>query len=279
MTANQRTRPAEFRSDRSSGRTTLGIIGGMGPLATAAFYRTLTVRTAAQRDQDHLHVIIESEPRIPDRTAYLLGDGPDPRPAIIRVARRLDGAGASLLVIPCNTANVFTEDIAEAITTPIVPWIEVTVEAVLAHRPSRVGCLATTGTICTGIYQRAFAQREVETLLPTPDAQRDVMEAIYRRGGVKATGGVSDENYDRLLAAARSLVSTGADVLLLACTELPLAVPGDSPSWPVPAVDPAAAVADFVIEAAGHRPQGPSASLQRQRHARAYGGGDRLAGR
>jgi aspartate racemase len=230
-------------------RFTLGIVGGMGPLATAEFLRTLVVQTEARRDQDHLHVLIESDPSIPDRTAYLLGRGPDPRPAILRVARRLVGAGADLLVMPCNTANAFADDISASINAPLVPWISTAVEAVARYRPRKVGILATSGTLQTGVYQRAFAALGVATVQPREQAQRDVMTAIYGVGGIKAGGYVAAVERKCLTKAADALADAGAEVLLLACTELPLAMP--TAEWPLPAVDPAIEVARRVIALAG----------------------------
>jgi aspartate racemase len=228
-------------------RLTVGIVGGMGPLATAAFYRTLTSCTPAQRDQDHLHVVIESDPAIPDRTAFLLGEGPDPRPAIIQVARRLAAAGAELLVMPCNTANVFAADVAGAIQVPLVPWIETAGQAVAARGAVTVGILATSGTLRARVYQNALDTMGLHWVVPRDSTQRDVMAAIYGTGGVKADGRVAPGNRQRLLAAAAELAEGGAEVLLLACTELPLAIPADDPDWPLPVVDPATEVARKVV--------------------------------
>jgi aspartate racemase len=232
-------------------RLTLGVIGGMGPLATAAFLQTLTIQTDARRDQDHLRVLIESDPQIPDRTSFLLGDGPDPRPQIIAVARRLEEAGADLLVMPCNTASIFTDDIAAAVNVPLVPWISTAVDTVARCGPRVVGLLATTGTLVAGMYQQAFAALGIGTVQPRDAALHDVMDAIYGAGGVKTSGGVAPANRDRLASAAQTLAGEGAEVLLLACTELPLAMPADDPRWPLPAVDPAVEVARRVLRLAG----------------------------
>jgi len=241
-----------MRADRNHPMT-VGIVGGMGPLATASFYRTLVERSNARRDQDHLHVLIESDPAIPDRTAFLLGRGPDPRPSILRVAQRLENAGANLLVMPCNTANVFADDIAAGVNVPLVPWISTAVEAVAAHQPRCVGILATTGTLLAGGYQNALAALGIRSVQPSEAAQRDVMDAIYGKGGVKASGGVKAPNRSRLVAAAARLADAGADVLLLACTELPLAIQADDEEWPLPAVDPSIEVAQRVIDIAAGR--------------------------
>ena len=230
---------------------TLGIVGGMGPLATVAFYRTLILRSAATRDQDHIRVLIESDPANPDRTEYLIGKGADPRPAIVGVARRLEAAGATMLVMPCNTANAFADEVAAAVSTPLVPWVDTAVAHALAHAPRCVGLLATTGTLRAGIYSDAFRRVGTRTLEPQAADQREIMSCIYGRRGVKATGNLAPDMYRRLLVVARSLAHAGADLLLLGCTELPVAISPDSPDWPVPAIDPAVAAADLVIEAAG----------------------------
>jgi aspartate racemase len=236
-----------------SGRRVVGILGGMGPLATAAFHRSLVLATSAAGDQDHLHVLVDSDPSIPDRTAFLLGQGDDPRPAIARAARRLVDAGAEVLVMPCNTANVFRGDIELAAGVPVVPWLDIAVEAAVGHRsePQVIGLLATTGSIRAGVFQRLLADRGVEVIVPDKEAQRDVMDAVYGPGGVKGAGRVGPPNRRRLLSAGARLTDRGAELLLLGCTELPLAVGADDPDWPAPAVDPATEVARYVVRAAG----------------------------
>jgi len=233
---------------------TLGVIGGMGPLATVAFLRALTLETAADRDQDHLHVLVDSDPTIPDRTAFLLGAGPDPRPALIRAARRLEQAGATFLVMPCNTATVFAGDIARAVCVPLLPWIGIAAAA--AGSGQRVGLLATDGTLAAGKYQAAINAHGSSVVLSAPDDQLIVTDVVYGPRGVKATGGVTPEGRAGLLAVAARLAAAGADCLLLACTELPLAIPADDPAWPVPAIDPAVEVARHAIQLAGRAVRG-----------------------
>jgi aspartate racemase len=153
--------------------------------------------------------------------------------------------------MPCNTASIFTDDIAAAVNVPLVPWISTAVDTVARRGPRVVGLLATTGTLVAGPYQQAFAALGIRTVQPREAAQHDVMDAIYGAGGVKMSGGVAPANRERLASAAQMLAAEGAEVLLLACTELPLAMPADDPRWPLPAVDPAVEVARRVLRLAG----------------------------
>ena len=225
-------------------KATLGIIGGMGPLASHAFYGQLIAETPAGCDQDHLHVIIDSDPSIPDRTAFLLDDGPDPRPAIVAAGQRLISAGADLLVMPCNTANAFVADIRPQLGVPVFDWIGTAVATVLESGAAKVGILATDGTLKTGLYQSALRAAGIESVVPPAEQQAAVMRVIYE--GVKASG-ASPTHEQELIEAALDLEAHGADGLLLGCTELPLAVPAADERWPIPAVDPSLASARRIV--------------------------------
>lgn len=225
-------------------KATLGIIGGMGPLASHAFYGHLIAETPARRDQDHMHVIIDSDPSIPDRTPFLLGDGPDPRPAIVAAGQRLIGAGADLLVMPCNTANAFVADIRPLLSVPVFDWIGAAVAAVLETGAGKVGILATDGTLKTGLYQSALRAAGIQSVVPPAHQQAAVMRVIYE--GVKA-GRTLPTHEQELIQAALGLEAHGADALLLGCTELPLAVCATDERWPIPAVDPSLASARRIV--------------------------------
>ncbi|WP_282974806.1 aspartate/glutamate racemase family protein [Saccharopolyspora erythraea] len=139
---------------------TVGILGGMGPAATADFYDKLVRATPVATDQDHLRVVIWADPSVPDRTAALTGAGPDPTPWLSRGAEKLRACGADLLAVPCNTAHAFAPQVAEACGLPLVSIIDVTAEAAgtALPRPSRAGLLATTGTVRSGLYHSALAR-------------------------------------------------------------------------------------------------------------------------
>jgi aspartate racemase len=224
-------------------RKTVGVIGGMGPAATAEFFRCLVEATEASRDQDHLRVLIDSDPTIPDRTLALVGGGSSPLADLVRVAQHLENMGADLLVMPCNTAHAYVNEVARAVSIPLVSWVEETAAhiAALEPRPVCAGLLATTGTVASGVYQAALAAAGVEAIIPNDTEQQQVMAAVY---GLKG-GEPTQPSVSGVLAL---LVSRGADVIVLGCTELPalaLDVQG------VRLVDPAPVVAARVVELAG----------------------------
>jgi aspartate racemase len=227
----------------------VGVLGGMGPLATQAFYGELIRATEAESDQDHIPVVVDADPSISDRTAFLLGAGADPRPAIMAAARRLELAGAELLVMPCNTAHAFEDELRQTIAVPLVPWVDTVSDAIAGHGSAPVAILATTGTLRAAMYQRALAQRDVATLVPGDREQEQVMSVVY---GVKR-GEFGVRLRQRLLEVAETMAGAGARSLLLACTELPLAVPASDGRWPVAVWDPAPLVARRVVVEAGGR--------------------------
>ncbi|MDI3340522.1 MAG: amino acid racemase [Sphaerobacter sp.] len=227
-------------------RRTIGVLGGMGPLATADLYQKIIAATPAQRDQDHLHVIIDADPTVPDRTAALLHGGPDPTPWLVAGARRLAAAGADFIVIPCNTAHAFLGTIRDAVPIPILSMVDETAAALAALLPpgAPAGILATAGTVAVGLYQTALAAVGLDARVPSPEAQTHVDAAI---AAVKA-GDLSRASTDRALRAAQELVDRGARALVAACTELPLILrPEDVP---VPLVDPTAVLAQAAVRVA-----------------------------
>ena len=197
----------------------IGIIGGMGPLATADLFEKITLHTRAQRDQDHLRILIDSNTNIPDRTAALLHGGQDPTPQLTASAALLERMGAQVLIMPCNTAHNYYDAVAGAVHIPVLHMIRLTAQALQTRGVAAAGLLATDGTVQTGIYQRTFGGTGIDLLTPEPEGQRAIMDMIYQ--GVKA----GDLRYDASAArrAMDSLLRQGAQTLILGCTELPLA--------------------------------------------------------
>ena len=195
----------------------VGIIGGMGPEATVELMRRVTARTRAEDDEDHVHLLIESNPKIPSRIARLIdGTGPDPLPELVRIARNLQGAGADGLAIPCNTAHHYAEQIEAAVTIPLLHMVKLTgARAAAAYPRARVALLASTAVHRVGVYERELAGRGLETALPR--RQEELMALI--RGVKRGETGA---------AAARQLAEIGADLgapcdlALIACSELSL---------------------------------------------------------
>jgi aspartate racemase len=208
---------------------TIGVIGGMGPAATLDFFAKLIAATPAARDQDHLRVLIDSNPRVPDRNGAIAGRGPSPGPALAASARGLERSGADALVIACNTAHAFQGDIEAAVSIPILSMIDATVGAAVETHPARVGVLAADGCRRAGLYQRAFAARDVEALLLADAAQIEFMDLIYR---IKA-GDMSQDVRRRMEGLAISLNARGAQSVVAACTEVPLVLGGDALAVPL----------------------------------------------
>ncbi|MFF4509259.1 aspartate/glutamate racemase family protein [Streptomyces sp. NPDC001401] len=229
----------------------IGILGGMGPAATADFYAKLVAATPGTGDQDHLRTVIWSDPTIPDRTEALLGGGPDPTPWLLHGGRVLREAGATVIAIPCNTAHAFVPRIAGHVGLPIVHMIGETARHLTALRPRihTVGLLATTGTVRAGLYQERLESVGIRLVLPDAAAQdAEVMAAIH---AVKA--GTRDDTATALLArAAHRLTEQGAQAVIAGCTEIPLGLPADAVA--VPLVDPALVLARALVRRA--RPAG-----------------------
>lgn len=205
----------------SAGRATIGVIGGMGPDATVDFFAKLVAASHGERDQDHLRVLIDNDPSVPDRTAAIEGRGPSPAPHLARMAQGLISQGATVLVMPCNSAHAFAEAIVTAAGgVPFLDLIETTVAATTRRLPGvrRVGLLATDGTLTARLYHDAYARASVEALAPLGDDQANVMAAIY---AVKR-GGANEGELARLRLACERLLERGAEALIAGCTEIPL---------------------------------------------------------
>jgi aspartate racemase len=230
----------------NSERPVVGVLGGMGPLATADFYTKLVMLTPATRDREHLHVIIESNPEIPDRTAAVLGEGPDPTPELVATAQRLVQAGAGIIAIPCNSAHIFLEAIRGSISVPVLDMMEEVARAAQELRPvpRTIGLLATTGTLRARLYQAALTNRGIATVEPAGPGQDTVMAVIY---AVKA-GNLGGPIQAALGAAIADLARQGAEAIVLACTELPLIAPAEAP---VPLLDATTILARAVLREAG----------------------------
>ena len=155
-----------------SDKKVIGILGGMGPLATADLFQKITLHTAAACDQAHPRVCIDSNTNIADRTAALLHSGADPVPEMIKSAKRLASIGADLLIMPCNTAHNFYDAVASSVSIPVLHMIAITRDALKARGIKCAGLLATDGTVQTGIYQRTFAGSGVDLLTPDDPADQ-----------------------------------------------------------------------------------------------------------
>jgi aspartate racemase len=217
------------------------------------FFQKLIDRTPAARDQDHLRVIVDSNPKIPDRSRCILEGGEDPTPALVATAQNLERAGADFLVIPCNTAHYFLDRIRSAVRVPVLDITEAVARR--AREFSTVGLLATCATVVAGLYQRTLGRYGCRVLVPSPPRQEQVDRAIY---AVKA-GDLGPQVREWVREAAQELVASGAQALVLGCTEVPLVV--DPAEWAVPVLDSTALLAELAVEEAlkDERPAGMEA--------------------
>jgi aspartate racemase len=204
----------------------IGVIGGVGPAATVDFLGKIISNTTAERDQDHLKLIVDHNPQIPDRTANLVGDGADPTLALYAACKRLEANNAALIAIPCNTAHAYVERIQPHLSIPIVNMLYLTIAQIGQHygRAATVGLLATSGTISCGVYHDVAREAGVQLIVPDTPHQALVMRAIYGPQGVKA-GHLDGLCKQDLMQALHHLVARGATVIILGCTELPLLLP------------------------------------------------------
>ena len=205
----------------------IGVVGGVGPLATVDFMGKVVRLTEARRDQDHIKMIVEQNPQIPDRTEHLVHGGTDPTIALFATCKKLEAADADLIAIPCNTAHAFVERIQPHLRIPVLNMLDETMAQVGDRFPGRtVGLLATSGTVQSGVYAAAAERAGIPMIVPDAAHQVRVMEAIYGPRGVKA-GYTEGPCRDDLLAAVRHLAERGAQVAILGCTELPLVLEQD----------------------------------------------------
>ncbi|MBQ7098782.1 MAG: aspartate/glutamate racemase family protein [Oscillospiraceae bacterium] len=199
-------------------KVTLGVIGGLGPIATAHFMELIIRMTKADTDQEHLDMIIYNRPSIPDRTGYILDSTkPNPLPEMIRVGNALARQGAKLIAIPCMTAHYFHRELTRYIETPIVHAIHEVAAHLKKHGITRVGIMATDGSIRSGLFQQELQKHGIEPIIPGDQAQKCVMSVIY--DDVKAN---KPAEMDKFRFASGELREKGAQAIILGCTELSL---------------------------------------------------------
>ena len=225
----------------------MGIRSGMGSQATIDLYQKIVNQTPAREDQEHIHVIIDSYPQIPDRTQALLYDGEDPLPYLLDSLKRLELIGVTHVILPCNTAHAYIPQLQEQSVVTFINMQHETANYIKRHYPlvKTVGLLATTGTVKIGLYQDACSQVGLKVICPNQDDQETfVMRAIYGQKGIKA-GYLDQNNKDLLYKAAVSLIQQGAELIIGGCTEIPLVINKDD--LDVPFVDPTDIVAQHIV--------------------------------
>lgn len=223
-----------------------GVLGGMGPDATVDFMSKVIALTGGRSDQEHIRMLVDHNPKVPNRQAAILEGAEDPGPALARMARGLESAGADFLVMVCNSAHAFAGPIRKATTIPLVSIIDVALQEVSGVCPQarRAGLLATDGLIASGIYQDALEAAGLEPVLPRGEELGALM-ALVRR--IKA-GDRSVEVAQEMGTLAELLASAGAEVIIAGCTEIPLVL--NAPVITVPVISSTDALARKTVQLA-----------------------------
>lgn len=228
----------------------VGIIGGMGPEATIELMQRIVSKTPAADDQDHIHMIVDNNPKVPSRIQALLeGTGDNPAPVLMAMARRLEQAGADFLVIPCNTAHYYWPDIHRSVGIPVWHLVDLTLQAVKKNLPKNkqtIGLLASPALEKIGLYQHGCDRQGLSLLYPTEkEKQLEVIRAVKK--------GRHTANHIAILnALAAQLVASGADAIVLGCTEFSILHQEIQAS--VPVIDAMEVLADEILIACKGEP-------------------------
>ncbi len=216
----------------------VGVLGGMGPLATIDFLHKVLDNTPAARDQDHVPVVVSSIPQIPDRVAAYRGEGESPLAAMVASGQRLVAAGAGLIVIPCNTAHLWFDPLQAALGLPMLHLVDTALDEACEQigAPARLGLLATEATLDSQLYA-SRGHADVLWVLPSPAEMRECLTP----GIVAVKAGEMGRAATLLQDLAQALAQRGAQAIVLGCTEIPLVLAAGNA--PVPLIDATAALA------------------------------------
>ncbi len=212
-------------------RKTVGVMGGMGPDATVDFMAKVISMTDSGSDQDHVHMIVDQDPTVPNRQRAIREGRTDVTDALGAMGKRLEDAGADFLVMVCNTAHVFLDGMHARTSIPFISIIDESVNEVARVCPGaiKVGVMATDGCLDTDIFQDAIRASGREALVPDAAGLAELMRLI---NAIKA-GDKSEEIRRSMQVSAGALVDQGADVIIAGCTEIPIVFEGENCTVPV----------------------------------------------
>lgn len=197
----------------------IGILGGMGPMATCDLMKKIIDNTEAASDQEHIRICVDSNTNIPDRTAAILGKGDDPRPEMIKSAERLQAMGADVIIVSCNTAHYFLGDVEKHVNIPILHMPRETAKVLHEQGVQVAAVLATNGTIQTGLYDQELKNVGITPVYPDAEEQNMIMSVIYDY--VKA--GKPYPYPEKIMDMQKRFAQLGVESMILGCTELPIA--------------------------------------------------------
>ena len=226
---------------------TIGILGGMGPMATCDLMKKMIENTEATCDQEYPRICVDSNTNIPDRTAAIVGEGEDPRPEMIKSAVRLQAMGADVIVVPCNTAHWFLPGVEKCVDVPILHMPRETAKELRAQGIQTAAVLATDGTLYSGVYDRELKNLGITPIHPNAEDQKMIMSIIYDY--VKA--GKSHPYQEKFVAMQERLIQQGAECMILGCTELSFVF--SQSVTPLPVIDPTTVLAKAAIRYTKHK--------------------------
>ncbi|UJL45905.1 amino acid racemase [Virgibacillus sp. NKC19-16] len=212
----------------------IGVLGGMGPAATSELFHRIVTNTAAEMDQEHVNMVIVNDPQIPDRTAYILGEGISPVPKLVDNLYKLYNAGANVAIMPCMTAHSLINELEKNSPIPIINAVELVEKHLQINYPyvEKIGLLATNGSVASGVFQKYIS---TELVVPNIDQQQDLMQIIYGKDGIKA-GNTGQEITSEIKNITNQLKDQNIQGVIAGCTELGLVMNEDNTHMPV--IDP-----------------------------------------
>ncbi len=232
-------------------KKTIGILGGMGPEATAFMFNLFIKEAKTEKDQDHPKIIIFSNPEIPPRTDAIFKQGENPVPYLIKGISLLQNAGADIIVMPCVTAHYFIKDVMKEEDFRFISLLDEAVKWAKTHIPGiqKAGLLSSSGTIKSGIFHSAFEEKGIRLITPDENEQKIVMDAIFGKKGIKAgyKSGISRES---IVRAAIALINKGAEAVIAGCTEIPLVLKSEDIN--VPYIEPMHITVTAALKEAGY---------------------------
>lgn len=223
----------------------LGVIGGMGPLASSDFLRKLTLSTPVQSDQQHIPTLLFGDCTTPDRTASVLGEGPSPLPQLLLAVDFLNSAGVEVIAMPCNSAHCWYEDLVKRSKVPFLHIVDASAQQALARNPNAnsIGVLSTEGTARMGIYTQRLTALGLKPLLPFDKDFHDLISpgiAFVKAGDLASGGALLNE-------AANRLLDRGAESIILGCTEIPLGMTRELEADPIRFIDSTQSLVDATL--------------------------------
>ena len=224
-------------------KNVIGILGGMGPAATADMFQKFIKLTPAHCDQEHIPLLISSIPDIPDRTECILHGGEDPESVMEKYVHGLENAGATCIIIACNTAHYWFDHLKAKSHVDMLSIIDATIDEVIATGKQKIGLLATDATLATGLYKKRIEEQGLTFIRPNEESQKKVMESIYL-----LKSGETEHSIELMSQQRDELTKQGAEVIILGCTEVPIILAKDMENQPHLYVDSTLALVRSAIK-------------------------------